>query len=433
MLKWLSVKRVVAIISVLIVVILPLLSWPVYQFFAYKGKAPLPPFYQFVGIPDTTPTSQKLHDEDYKKAGSIALELLTAHQKKINAPAISAAVAIDNKLIWAGASGWADIDSKTPVTTESQFRIGSTSKALTGTALARMVDQQLIDIDQPISHYMNNLLNKEWGTMTARQLVSHMSGLPHYKENTDRLGLYKTLALSTRYENVEQALKVFDESELLFNPGSDFSYSSFGTVLLSAVMKNASNKPYVELMREQVFKPLAMHSTMAEYEAEYEGDYEVEHEGENNDNLVTFYWNDEGRSNEVRPWREVDLSHRLAGGGFISTSSDLVKMGVAFLQDDFISPATRKTFWTPQILPNGDEAPSGYSLGWRVITYTISEDIGDVTVANHGGVSRGAQSWLMVIPKFNMSVAVNINANTDVFWDFGKVSMQVAKAFIIAQ
>ena len=164
-----------------------------------------------------------------------------------------------------------------------------------------------------------------------------------------------------------------------------------------------------------------MNATMAEFQ------------GEDSVNLAKFYWNNNGRSNQVRQWRDVDLSHRLAGGGFISTSSDLAKMGNAFLNDDFISAKTRNIFWTPQMLPDGSETPNGYALGWRVLTREIDDEIGEITFANHGGVSRGAQSWLMVLPKHNISVAVNINSNTKVFWDFGKVSMEILKPFLMAK
>ncbi|WDE04836.1 beta-lactamase family protein [Thalassomonas viridans] len=402
-----------------------ILTWPVYETLAHKGKVAFLPFYRFIDIPEENPSEQVLYNPVYRESGKQMLKLLTRHKTKINAPAISAAVAIDDELVWIGVSGWADIEAKIPVTSQSQFRIGSTAKALTGTALARMVDAGTIDLDQPISNYMHRLPNEAWQEITPRQLASHMAGLPHYKENTDYLGLYQTLTLSTRYEQVTDALSVFDNSELLFSPGSNFHYSSLGTVLLSAAMEKAAAVPYLEIMQKQVFTPLKMQSTMAEFK--------TESKGENSSNLVRFYWNDKGHNRKVREWRKVDLSHRLAGGGFISTSSDLVKMGMALLRDDFISPATRQSFWTPQTLPDGSETPNGYSLGWRVITRKLDNELGDITFANHGGVSRGAQSWLMVIPKYRMSVAVNINANTEVFWDFAKVSMQIAQAFIHAK
>ncbi len=411
----------VSLLGVCLITALAILVWPVYESMAYKNKISFPPFYQFDKIPDTNPTDQKLYQEQYSAPANKALALLTKHKIAINAPAISAAVSIDGKLVWAGASGWSNIKHKTPVTTDTQFRIGSTAKALTGTALARMFDAGLIELDNKISNYMTNLPNNTWQNITSRQLASHMAGLPHYKENTDYLGLYQTITLSGRYQQVEPSLSIFDSSELLFPPGTQFSYSTLGTVLLSAVMEKAANTPYLEIMAKQVFKPLQMNATMAEFQ------------GENSKNLAKFYWNNNGKTNKVRRWRTVDLSHRLAGGGFISTSSDLVKMGSAFLSDKFLSAETRKIFWTPQTLPDGSETPNGYALGWRVLTREIDDEIGEITFANHGGVSRGAQSWLMVIPEYNISIAVNINSNTKVFWDFAKVSMKILKPFILAR
>jgi serine beta-lactamase-like protein LACTB len=411
-------KVKIVVISVLFVLLK--LTWPVYEAFAHKGKVAFLPFYQFTKIPEGSPTQQIVHNSTYQKAADQTLNLLTAHRVNINAPAISAAVAIDGELVWAGAAGWADIATQTPANTKTQFRIGSTSKALTATALATMVDKNEINIDKPISDYLVNIPPR-WHNMTARQLISHTAGLPHYKHNTDYFGLYKTLSLSTRYENVTDALAVFDDSDLLFKPGAQFSYSSFGIVLLSAVMEHAVQTPYLDIMQKRIFTPLNMSSTAAEFNIE------------DSENLARFYWNNEGESDQVRQWRTVDLSHRLAGGGFVSTSSDLVKMGIATLDSGFISAKTRNAFWTPQTLPDGSETPNGYSLGWRYLTIKVDDEFGTLTVANHGGVSRGAQSWLMVIPQYNLSVAVNINSNTDVFWGFANISMQIAKQFILAK
>jgi CubicO group peptidase (beta-lactamase class C family) len=411
----------VSVLSISLVFALAIFAWPVYESMAYKNKVSFPPFYQFDEIPNSSPSNHILYQDKYLEPANKALALIEKHKVTINAPAISAAVSIDGNLVWAGASGWSDIENKIPVTTDTQFRIGSTAKALTGTALARMFDAKMIDLDSKISAYMDKLPNNTWQDITSRQLASHMAGLPHYKENTDYLGLYQTLLLSTRYEQVKPSLAIFDSSELLFTPGTQFSYSTFSTVLLSAVMESAADIPYLEIMNKLVFSPLNMNATMAEFQA---GD---------SANMAKFYWNGNGSSKQVRQWREVDLSHRLAGGGFISTSSDLVKMGNAFLNNEFISPTARSIFWTPQTLPDGSETPDGYALGWRVLTREIDAELGKITFANHGGVSRGAQSWLMVIPEHNMSIAVNINANTDVFWDFAKVSMQILKPFMLAK
>lgn len=142
--------------------LLGLLIWsaaPVYQFFAHQGKLPLPPW-GFVQWPDEqAPSTQQLLDARYADAAAQALTRLESHRQGIKAPAISAAVAIDGKLVWTGTSGWADIARRRPVTPDTRFRIGSTSKSLTATALAQLIQAGLLNLDAKIEHYLQPLPN----------------------------------------------------------------------------------------------------------------------------------------------------------------------------------------------------------------------------------------------------------------------------------
>ncbi|NRQ43513.1 beta-lactamase family protein [Rheinheimera sp. YQF-2] len=397
---------------------------PVYQFFSHKGGLPMP-FWGFVSIAEPVPELSRVLDNNYREAADTAMQQLKTHRRAINSPGISAAVAIEGKLVWQGVAGWADIAAKKPISPQTQFRIGSTSKALTSTLLARMVQQGNIELDTPLQRYKLSERNPAWRNITPRQLASHMAGIPHYDENTDWRGLYKTIALTTRYQDVGAALAVFDDSKMLFLPGEQFSYSSLGTVLLSAVMQEAGKTRYAQLMQTQVFAPLGMTDTAIEPE--------IGATAQDTAQLARFYWRKDESKPVVRVWRDVDLSHRLAAGGFISTSTDLVKLGLGFLRDDFVAPAIRQQFWTPQQLNNGEVNEQQYAIGWRVRDYDFAQPLGVLFTANHGGVSRGAQSWLMVIPEFNMVVAANINTTTEHFWDFGKVSTELVRAFLLAR
>ncbi|WP_444902425.1 serine hydrolase domain-containing protein [Microbulbifer sp. SSSA007] len=399
------------------------LLWPVYQFYAWSlDSLPLSPF-GWRALPDKAPSTQVLYNDEYKSAAEYSLTVIEKHREKIGAPAISAAVSACGEVVWAGASGWVDLARQIPVSTETRFRIGSTSKALTGTALARLVQNGRVDLDKSIANYFEVMPNSGWADITPRQLAAHMSGLPHYKNNSDWLGLYKTLALRSHYESMYQALRVFDDSELLYKPGTEFYYSSFGTVLLGAVLAEAEGQNYLEVMSREVFRPASMKNTEASPA-----------NGDPTRNIARFYKSNglSGEELRLREWRPVDLSHRLPGGGFISTPSDLVKLGALYLDDRYLSPETREIFWTPQKLANGDVNEQNYALGWRVREMEISE-VGFLRVVNHGGVSRGSQSWLMIIPEYKLSIAVNINRKTKVFWDFGNVSMDIAAAFIRQQ
>src|SRR5690606_25749824 len=114
----------------------------------------------------------------------------------------------------------------------TQFRIGSTSKAVTATLLAKFVQDGKIDLDKPISHYVADLPNPQWRNITPRQLASHSSGLPDYLDNYgDLWGMYYLFKLDKRYTYVRESLEVFDDTALLFTPGSQFHYTSFNTVL----------------------------------------------------------------------------------------------------------------------------------------------------------------------------------------------------------
>lgn len=393
------------------------LLWPVYQFYAHKGDAAFLPWGE-LDIPANAVQSQQIYDSAFSEVAKAAIDKLDTHHKSINAPGISAAVGIDGELVWAGSVGWADIEKRIPVSNNTQFRVGSTSKAITATGLARLLDKNLLDLDSPISQFHQTLPNEQWQPIKVKHLASHMSGLPHYKQFDDKLGLYKSIALGTHYSDVNDALSVFDDTQLKFEPGSQFSYSTYGTVLLSAVMQEAAGQPFLELMQEQVFAPLDLKHTGGEFQFEGQG------------MLATFYWNDTGKSQKVRVWRDVDLSHRLAGGGFVSTSSDLVRLANAYFNDQFISPKTKQKLWTPQRLSNGEINHQNYGIGWRVDQMKVGEKT--VDFIHHGGVSRGAQSLWVLIPEFKLSIGININAKTDNFGDFSKIWKALAISFIHA-
>ncbi|OHU88103.1 MULTISPECIES: serine hydrolase domain-containing protein [Pseudoalteromonas] len=390
---------------------------PVYQGLAYRGIFPLIGF-NYITWPSEQPLLSQVHDRRFEGATNKAMEALKQQQAKIFAPGYSAAVAIDGQLIWSASVGWADIAKRRPMNTDTQFRIGSTSKALTATGLARLVANKQFELDEKLANYFDVLPNPRWANITGRQLMSHMAGIPHYKENTELLGLLATIGGQTYYPNVLDAITLFDESDVLFAPGDAFSYSSLGTVLLSAAMQKKTNIKYQNIMFDMVFEPLKMNATFAPT---------LQSETKN---LATFYWQNPLHREELKPWYDVDLSHRLAGGGWVSTPKDLAKLGQGFMSDKFIPPAVRQTFWTPQVLNNGQVNPQKYGLGWRIHPLDLGPGFTPTEYMHHGGVSAGAQSFLMVIPKYKLSIAVNANVRTKVFWHFGEVAHELARVFI---
>jgi len=96
-----------------------------------------------------------------------------------NFPALSIAVGHDGKMVWARAMGFRDLDSQTPVTLDTKFRIGSVSKALTATTAAKLSEENILNLDAPIRDIVPYFPQKKYD-ITPRQLFTHTAGIRHY-------------------------------------------------------------------------------------------------------------------------------------------------------------------------------------------------------------------------------------------------------------
>jgi CubicO group peptidase (beta-lactamase class C family) len=349
-------------------------------------------------LPETHTYAEGEVAPGYRNAADRAEDILRDHVQKIDVPAFSAAIAVDGKLVWSAAAGYAHLEQRCKATPSTLFRIGSTSKAVTGTLFARMVDDSLVSIDAPISTYINDLPNSDWAQLTPRQLASHTAGIVGYEENRDLIGAIGSMRLQDSHDDIVEGLEYFDDTDLLYEPGTDFHYSSFDVNLLSVVLQEAGGASFQDLMHERVLRPLGLESPLPDAP---------------HPDRAVFYHVQEGQAQQ---WREVDLSMKLASGGFMATPRDLARLGVAWLDDAFISPETRRQFWTPQTLTDSTVNEQNYALNWRVSEAT---DGIPFTYMHHGGVSKGSMAWLAVIPEKRMAVALTINTNV---WPFPRWS-----------
>ena len=392
-------------------------AWPIYGFLSNQYEVARTPW-GWHELPQQEVKDAALFNPTYADTAEAAISILAKRRESISAPSISAAIAIDNELAWAGAVGWQNIENQTPATVLTAYRIGSTSKAVGITGLARLVANGQLDLDTPISNYFNTLPNSKWRQFTSKQLASHTAGLAAYEENNDWLGFYQSLALTSDYENPEDALSVFDSANTLYPPGDDFHYSSFDNILLSAVMQNAAEQSFNDLMESLVFGPLGLNSIRPD----------PSHHGKQEKNLAISY---QSKDQQFKPWRKVNLSYKLAAGGYVATPSDLVLLGSAWLNNQFIPPEVRTEFWTPVLLSNGEANEQNYALGFRRSSSSI-QGIGEILHLNHGGISKGAQTWLMIIPGHRMSVAISTNRRTEQFFDFADIYEDLLEVFIPA-
>jgi serine beta-lactamase-like protein LACTB len=342
-----------------------------------------------------------------------AQQLIQQGLSDLGSPGISIAVGIKGKKVWAAGYGLADVENKKPITLGSQFRIGSTSKAVTSLALGKLLEQSLLKLDDRIEVYLPDLPKALHG-ITIRQLASHQSGIRSY-------GTCSCLPMSEYHSNdtytsVSDALEVFINDELHYQTGSKFSYSSYNYTLLSAVMEKAAKQPFLDLMNNQVFKPLHMNLTAADAK------------NVNIPNQVNFYNVGQGH---YQLSYDVDNSNKWAGGGFLSTPSDLVQMTNQLLSGKYLQHNTLSTLFEPQKLDNGKVNQQNYALGWRhSITKKTLAGKHNVHYIHHGGTAAGSSSLLIMFPEYELVVSVLINSSIGHYGDLWDLTLNVSTQFL---
>lgn len=208
--------------------------------------------YQFASwkkLPDERieEVSSGINAPKYQSESESASEALTDLIIDLNVPSSSVAIGVDGEIVWTRAIGFADVDNKTVSTPQTSNRIGSTSKAVTSTAMMLLVKDGLLDLDKNILEYLPEFPAKKYA-FTTRQLLSHTAGIVDYEDLSIKYGLY-TLLNFKQYDSVAQGLEIFKDEALLFEPGSDFKYNSFDVVLASRVIEKISGMDYLNYLK----------------------------------------------------------------------------------------------------------------------------------------------------------------------------------------
>lgn len=312
-----------------------------------------------------------------------ARALAAAFVQDADLPGLSIAVGIDGKLIWSEGFGFADLEQRTAVTPESRFRIGSVSKTLTATAVGLLVERGKLDLDAPIQRYVPTFPQKQ-APISARQLAGHTAGIRNYQGDE----FYS----SRGYDNVLDSLAIFADDPLIFRPGTDYQYTTYGWSALSAAIEAAAGEPFLSFMEREVFAALGMRHTMAEHMDALIPD------------RVRYYARDDKQ--RLRNARYVDNSNKWAGGGFISTPSDLVAFGFDNLRPGLLKPQTVQMLMQPQTLESGRR--TDYGIGWQT-----RSDPHHRTIVGHGGGSVGGSTAFAAWPQERLIVAATTNITED--------------------
>ena len=292
-------------------------------------------------------------------------------------PGLSINILKDGDSYYQKGFGFANLELRSAIDpAKTIFRIASASKPIAASALAKMVSTGIIDLDASFYDYVPYFPKKVYD-FTLRQLASHTAGIRSYKG--------REYALNRSY-TIKESLSIFQDDQLLFEPGTSYLYNSFDWVLISLAMQEASGLLFEDYVKREVLEPLDMQSTIPEIP------------DEDLENKAEFYTKTAGG---FRRAAQVDNRYKIAGGGYLSTATDLAKLGLAYLDHNFIQPELTNEFLKAQQV-NGKS--TYYGLGWEV-----SQDKNGNSFFGHTGSSVGAYSNFYIYPKHRVVAVILIN------------------------
>lgn len=334
-----------------------------------------------------------------------ARDLTRAGIVEKNLPGVSVAVGVGGDIVWAEGFGWADLAKRVPVTPSTRFRIGHASKALTSAGVGLLLERNTLRLNDEIQNYVPSFPRKPW-PITLRQLMGHVAGVRHYDEDDDYIP-------REHCERASEGLRMFANDPLLFEPETQFKYSTFGWVLVSAAVESAAGVPFFPFMRTEIFTPIGMIDTTPDI-----GSAPMP-------NRAIFYYpkfsGDPSTGPEVP--ESGDYSCFAGAGGFLSTPSDLVRFGIAMGSGKLLRPATVNTLHTPQLLRSGAETE--YGLGWTLQTVELAGQ--PTRMASHASLTLlGSSTSFLTFPDRSLVVAMTSNVSRA---SMRAIALNIAEAF----
>jgi CubicO group peptidase (beta-lactamase class C family) len=255
-------------------------------------------------------------------------------------------LAKDGRRLYGMAFGEANKDFGVPNALDTKFNLGSMNKMFTAVTIAQLVEQGKLSYEDPLSKFLPDFPNAEAAKkIRIKHLLTHTSGLGSYfNDEFDR-------SSRAKYRTVDDMLTLAKGESLAFEPGTRWSYSNTGMLVLGKVIEVVTKQDYFDYVREHLYKPAGMKNTDA---------YQLD---EVNKNLAVGY-EPEFADDGTKRFKNNIFMHVIRGGpagGGYSTAEDLVRFAEALRSGKLVSAATYELLTTPK--PDVNSPAYGYGFG----------------------------------------------------------------------
>lgn len=272
-----------------------------------------------------------------------------------DAPGMAVVVVQNGKIVFKSSYGLADLEKRVPITTRTDFRLASLTKEFTAMAVMLLAQDGKLKYDDPITKFFPEF--PAYGKqITVRNLLNHTSGLLDYEDiyADDTRGMNPVPQIHDR-----EILRMMErQSKTKFAPGTKWDYSNTGYALLAMIIEKVSGKTYPQFVRERIFEPLGMTSSVAYVN------------GTNEVPQRAFGY----RKGENGRWEFADQSSTsavLGDGGIYTNVEDMAKWDAGLRRHALLSEAAMQEALRPAPFEarGPHDEPAQYGFGWFVNPY----------------------------------------------------------------
>lgn len=299
--------------------------------------------------------------------------------------------------------GMADSDLGVPMTAQSRMLSASIGKSYISAALLKAVEAQKLAIDRPIRYWLGHypwfehLPNAD--EITLRQLLNHTSGLPDHVYQPEFAPAFSRLLLTGDFLNEEQSIAMVLGQPALFPAGQGWAYSDTGYLLAGLILEEVFRQPWSETITEMFIKPLELKNTEPSDKRTLTG-LAVGYTSA--DNPLGLPMRTQSKDGTLI-WHPATEG---AGGGWVTTPSDLVRWGRKLWSGDLFPPEIMTLMLSGVDIAPGQD--TRYGLG---VVMESTADLG--AVRRHSGWIPGYVSSLRHYPEKGLTVAIQINSDVN--------------------
>lgn len=319
-------------------------------------------------------------------------------RRDAGAPGASAAIMVDGHLVYSGGVGFADAENEVAMSGRSVHNIGSVSKLFGAVGVMQLVEGGKARLDAPIQTYAPWFPRKQ-GAITVRQLMTHTSGIRHYRDG--EFGDGEVLRFR-QFDDLEQASRRWRDEPLLFAPGSRWHYTTFGASLLQSVIESGSGESLERYLRDHVWIPAGMMHTALDIPARITANR-------------THGYEIDGQDGRLENAQQENVSYKFIGGGIIGSDEDMVRFGHALNSGKLLGRKALGEMYSPQLGPEvkafaEDGADVRQDVPVQALVWRVLADGAGRSYYGHSGSVKGTLSYFANYAGQDVVVALHVNA-----------------------